>query len=98
MPPKRVFVIGVGMTKYEKADRGDDFRYPTMAKEAVQKALDDAQISYSEVEQAAVGYVFGDSTSGQRALYEVGMTGILSTTSTMPAPQVQQLFPWLETL
>ena len=25
---------------------------------------------------AAVGYVFGDSTCGQRSLYEVGMTGI----------------------
>lgn len=25
---------------------------------------------------AAVGYVYGDSTCGQRAVYEVGMTGI----------------------
>lgn len=36
----------------------------------------DAKISYNEVQQATVGYVYGDSTSGQRALYEVGMTGI----------------------
>ena len=28
------------------------------------------------MQQAYVGYVYGDSTSGQRALYEVGMTGI----------------------
>ena len=27
-------------------------------------------------EQAAVGYVYGDSTCGQRALYPLGMTGI----------------------
>ncbi|MCB1975288.1 MAG: lipid-transfer protein, partial [Burkholderiaceae bacterium] len=31
---------------------------------------------YDQVQQAYVGYVYGDSTSGQRALYEVGMTGI----------------------
>ena len=28
------------------------------------------------MQQAYVGYVYGDSTGGQRALYEVGMTGI----------------------
>ena len=47
-----------------------------MAKEAGEKALADAGIPYSLVEQAAVGYVYGDSTCGQRALYELGMTGI----------------------
>ena len=30
----------------------------------------------SMVQQAYVGYVYGDSTCGQRALYQVGMTGI----------------------
>ena len=30
----------------------------------------------TQVQQAYVGYVYGDSTAGQRALYEVGMTGI----------------------
>ena len=29
-----------------------------------------------EVEQAFAGYVYGDSTCGQRAVYEVGLTGI----------------------
>ncbi len=29
-----------------------------------------------EVQQAYVGYVYGDSTCGQRALYEVGLTGV----------------------
>lgn len=47
-----------------------------MAQEAVQKALKDAKIHYSEIKQACVGYVYGDSTCGQRALYEVGLTGI----------------------
>ncbi|XP_006879752.1 PREDICTED: non-specific lipid-transfer protein [Elephantulus edwardii] len=48
-----------------------------MAREAGLKALEDAQIPYSAVEQACVGYVYGDSTCGQRAIYHsFGMTGI----------------------
>ncbi|EFA11614.1 Sterol carrier protein X-related thiolase [Tribolium castaneum] len=71
----RVFVVGVGMTKFEKpGKRNDD--YPGFAKEAILKALDDCGVKISEVEAAACGYVYGDSTSGQRAVYEVGMTGI----------------------
>ncbi|KAJ9584699.1 hypothetical protein L9F63_020960 [Diploptera punctata] len=77
MAPKvRVFVIGVGMTKFEKPGRRDDFDYPQMAKESVTKALQDAKVQISDIKQACVGYVYGDSTCGQRALYEVGMTGM----------------------
>jgi acetyl-CoA acetyltransferase len=48
-----------------------------MAAKAVNAALRDAhRLSYDQVQQAYVGYVYGDSTAGQRALYEVGMTGI----------------------
>ncbi|CAF4657886.1 unnamed protein product [Rotaria sp. Silwood1] len=72
----RVFVIGVGMTKFEKPGRREDFDYPDMAKEAVTKAIKDAGISYKDLEQAFVGYVYGDSTCGQRALYPLGMTGL----------------------
>lgn len=51
--------------------------YPDLAKEAGLKALSDAQIPYSAVEQACVGYVYGDSTCGQRAIYHsLGLTGI----------------------
>ncbi|XP_066996706.1 sterol carrier protein 2 [Anabrus simplex] len=75
-PRAKVYVIGVGMTKFEKPGRRDDFDYPQMAKEAVSKALNDARIQHAEVEQACVGYVYGDSTCGQRALYEIGMTGM----------------------
>jgi len=64
------------MTKFEKPGRREDFDYPDMAKEAVTNALGDAGIKYTDVEQACVGYVYGDSTCGQRALYPVGMTGI----------------------
>ncbi|KAM4605607.1 sterol carrier protein 2 [Polymixia lowei] len=73
----RVFVIGVGMTKFEKPGARDDFDYPDMAKEAGQKALADAGVPYSAIEQACVGYVYGDSTCGQRAIYHsLGLSGI----------------------
>lgn len=71
----RVFTIGVGMTKFEKPQT-KDWDYPDMAKEAATKALEDAGIKYDQVEQATVGYVYGDSTCGQRAVYGLGLTGI----------------------
>jgi len=72
----KVYVVGVGMTKFEKPGRREGWDYPQMAKESGTKALQDAGVDYSEIEQGYVGYVTGDSTSGQRALYELGMTGI----------------------
>ncbi|PVY27513.1 thiolase-like protein [Paraburkholderia silvatlantica] len=39
-------------------------------------ALADAGLDYADVQQAYVGYVYGDSTAAQCALYEVGMTSI----------------------
>lgn len=63
------------MTKFEKPGKRDDFDYPQMAKESVTKALKDARIPYDEIKAACVGYVYGDSTCGQRALYEVGLSG-----------------------
>ncbi|EDV31566.1 uncharacterized protein Dana_GF14486 [Drosophila ananassae] len=76
MTKTRVYVIGVGMTKFEKPGRRADVCYPDFAKEAITKALSDAGIKFEEVQQAVAGYVYGDSTCGQRAIYEVGMTGI----------------------
>ncbi len=71
----RTFVIGVGMTKFEKpgTKEGD---YPNWAEEAGGKALADAGVSYEQIEQAFVGYCYGDSTAGQRAVYGLGLTGI----------------------
>ena len=74
--PNRVYVVGVGMTKFEKPGRREGWDYPDMARESGSKALQDAGIDYREVEQGYDGYVYGESTSGQRALYELGMTGI----------------------
>ncbi|EHH14796.1 sterol carrier protein 2 isoform X1 [Macaca thibetana thibetana] len=76
-PLRRVFVVGVGMTKFVRPGAENSRDYPDLAGEAGQKALADAQIPYSAVDQACVGYVFGDSTCGQRAIYHsLGMTGI----------------------
>ena len=74
MPPK-VYVVGVGMTKFEKPG-SRDWDYPDMAKEAGTKALEDAGIPYTDVEQAVVGYCYGESTSGQRSVYGLGLSGI----------------------
>ncbi len=72
---RKVYVVGVGMTKFEKpGSRAWD--YPDMAKESGTKALQDAGIAYENVEQAMVGYCYGESTCGERALYGLGMTGI----------------------
>lgn len=71
---RRVNVIGVGMTKFQKPGASED--YDVMAAKAARAALADAKVDYADVEQAYAGYVFGDSTCGQRAVYEVGLTGI----------------------
>ncbi|MEZ4438171.1 MAG: lipid-transfer protein [Polyangiaceae bacterium] len=67
-------VIGVGMVKFGKPGKSDP--YDVMASAAARTALEDAGIGYDEVQQAYAGYVFGDSTCGQRALYQVGLSGI----------------------
>jgi len=72
---RKVYVVGVGMTKFEKPG-SKAWDYPDMAKEAGEKALADAGIKYDLIEQACVGYCYGDSTCGQRAVYTLGLTGI----------------------
>lgn len=69
-----VFVAGVGMIPFTKP--GGNEPYDAMGARAATLALQDAGISYADVEHAYAGYVYGDSTCGQKALYRVGMTGI----------------------
>jgi acetyl-CoA acyltransferase len=76
MGKNRVFIVGVGMTKFEKPGARLDWDYPDMAKEAGTKALDDAGIGFDLIDEAHVGFMYGESTSGQRAVYGLGMTGI----------------------
>jgi len=73
---KKVYVVGVGMTKFEKPGFRKNFDYPEFALEAGTKALIDANLTYDSVEFATVGYCYGDSTCGQRAVYQLGMSQI----------------------
>jgi acetyl-CoA acetyltransferase len=69
-----VHVVGVGMIPFTKP--GASAPYTVMGAQAARLALDDAGVDYAEVQQAYVGYVYGDSTAGQAALYGVGLSGI----------------------
>ena len=71
---QKVYVAGVGMIPFLKP--GASGTYIEMGAEATRQALKDAGVDYKLVQQAYVGYVYGDSTSGQSALYEVGLSGI----------------------
>jgi sterol carrier protein 2 len=71
---RRVNVAGVGMIKFAKPGASEE--YDVMASKAASAALKDAGVRYDEIEQAFVGYVYGDSTCGQRAVYSLGLTGI----------------------
>jgi acetyl-CoA acetyltransferase len=70
----RAYVAGVGMIPFVKP--GANEPYHVMGAAAARLALDDAGLDYGLIQQAYVGYVYGDSTCGQRALYPIGMTGI----------------------
>ncbi|MFJ7066934.1 lipid-transfer protein [Streptomyces sp. NPDC101115] len=71
----KTYIVGVGMTRFEKPETRD-WQYWDMAKEAGTAALDDAGIPYGLVQQVPVGYCFQASTAGQRAAYELGLTGV----------------------
>jgi acetyl-CoA acyltransferase len=67
-------VAGVGMVPFATPSKAQP--YDVMAGGAVRNALADAGVSYDAIQQAYVGYVYGDSTCGQNALYGVGLSGI----------------------
>lgn len=69
-----VVVAGVGMIPFTKPGQSD--AYHVMGAAAAKRALLDAGIDYALVQQAYAGYVFGDSTCGQAAIYGVGLSGI----------------------
>ncbi len=68
-----VVVAGVGMIPFTKPGRS--LSYGEMGEAAARAALADADLDYAAIEQSYVGYVYGDSTSGQTALYGFGRTG-----------------------
>jgi len=71
---RTVHVVGVGMIPFTKPGASDP--YQLMGTRAARAALEDAGVDYALTEQAYVSYVYGDSTSGQAAIYGVGLTGI----------------------
>jgi len=70
----KTFVAGVGMIAFTKPGASEP--YFRMGARAGALALEDAGLDFNSIQQAYVGYVYGDSTSGQRAVYELGLTGI----------------------
>ncbi|KAF4656836.1 sterol carrier protein 2 [Perkinsus olseni] len=76
MNKHKVYVAGVGMTPFIKPGR-KDIDYVDLGTLAIQRALRDAGISGQDIEAAYAGYVYGDSTCGQRVIYQaIGCTGI----------------------
>jgi acetyl-CoA acetyltransferase len=70
----KVVVAGVGMIPFAKPGASES--YDLMGSAAARAALADAGVDYRWIEQAYVGYVYGDSTCGQAAIYGVGLTGV----------------------
>ncbi|PJI47289.1 MAG: lipid-transfer protein [Pseudomonas sp.] len=71
---RKVVVAGVGMIPFTKP--GASLSYDLMGAQAARQALQDAGVQYPAIQQAYVGYIYGDSCCGQRALYPVGLSGI----------------------
>lgn len=67
-------IAGVGMIPFTKPGQSEN--WDVMGEKAVRFALQDAGLAYDQVQQAFVGYVYGDTTAGQSVLYRVGLTGI----------------------
>jgi len=74
---RRVFVVGLGMTKFCKPLKEFDKAqpdYPDFGRVAVERAMADACVKFDDIEAAAVGSLSG--AKGQRILYQMGLTGI----------------------
>jgi sterol carrier protein 2 len=71
---RKPLIAGVGMIPFTKPGKSDP--WDKMGETAARLALQDANVPYHEVEIAHVGYVYADSTAGQSALYNVGLSGI----------------------
>ena len=94
MDKQRIFVVGVGMTKFIKPREGNP-DYPVMAAQATHRALRDSNLNFKNIQAAAIGYVFGDSTCGQR-LMSPNQSPLLSWHVRHPDLQhQQQLCNWL---
>jgi len=71
---EKVIVAGVDMVKFVKP--GSQEPYRVMAAKAISGAINDSGIDPRLIEQAYAAYIYGDTTCGQNALYDVFQTGI----------------------
>ena len=85
---RKVCVIGNGMTEFSKPGKSPD--YHIMAREAGQQALAEAGIGYEEVDQAVVGYVYGDNIN-VNTIAPVARSRMTETV--MPPPLLEKLRP-----
>ncbi len=70
----RTVVAGVGMSRFRRPSEGA--RYDELACEAVTRALAHASLPLSNMQQIYAGWAYGDTTSGQRAIHALGLTGV----------------------
>ena len=71
---RSAYVLGVGMTPFRSPRNSPN--YVELAGVAAREALRDAGLDYADVQQVFTAYVYGDSCSGHRAIYNIGMTGV----------------------
>lgn len=71
---QRPLIAGVGMIPFTKPGQSDP--WDQLGESAARLALQDANVSYEDVQVAHVGYVYADSTAGQSVLYRLGLSGI----------------------
>ena len=70
----KAIVAGVDMVKFVRP--GSQEPYRVMAAKAIRGAVKEAGIDPARIEQAYAAYIYGDTTCGQNALYDVFQTGI----------------------
>ncbi|MDT9598745.1 lipid-transfer protein [Sphingosinicella rhizophila] len=71
---RSALVAGVGMIPFGKPGKSPP--YDEMGTAAIRLAIEDAGIGFDLIEQAYAGFVYGDTSSGQKVIYKAGMTGI----------------------
>ncbi|EER19915.1 Nonspecific lipid-transfer protein, putative [Perkinsus marinus ATCC 50983] len=72
----KVYVIGGGVCPFRMPKSKNSLDYTQYARIACTKALEDADLKYEDVTVAVAAWNYGDTATGHRALYEMGLTGI----------------------
>ena len=72
---RKVFVVGNGMTRFYKPG-SNDLEYHDLSQLAIERALRDAGIGFSQIQAAYTGWIYGNMCEAQRGIYKVGKTSI----------------------